>query len=690
MKGTGKTAMMKANVLKVMMIVSGALLVLALVGMSIAVSKPVHIQQETNLVNYTQKSQFDFTTYLKPSYLYGPVPTTPVAAAQYPQEVVGNIAFTYTFQPTAAKTSGTAWVEAVLENPGIWQKKLMLVTNTATNGNYTLNFALDVLQINQLFDSIENETGLLSSTHRVTINAYFQSGSVLSMQSLPITLQNNLVSIPNSLNLIQDAGSGLFAYTITPATPVTAPAPDVNYPSAVIDSISFTYTYVPTTPTASTSSVQIIMENQGTWQKKVSIVPQVSNTGNVSMNFSISPDQLQQQFDDIDKETGLTTSPRLVTVQALVNADKNTFTQNLPLTFKDGVLTVGGALQQQQSGGTGKFDYTINLKANSIYDSSTLKPTAPPVTTSPPSFDLSGKPVVVTPVTPAVLKPGQTAFINLIDSMTVNFGYQFTADKPVNNLKTTVDITAVVEAPQSWSKSFPLLSTSKSGNIAVNFPVDISSYSQLMSSIRTETGVSSDSYNLTITAAIHTTGTSTFGPIDETSSPIMKGTIKNNVLTWDKDLTTSKAGAIKQTVTVKNSDKIIGLSISTGQTLFVALSCIFVVLLIGFTILYFMHREPAPSDYDRKVRKINKTYGTRIAESNANSSAESETSVSMNSMGDLMKIADELGKPVVHQSAGAVWKVQSYYVIDGNTRYQYSIPNDKAEQDVRDEEEHKP
>jgi hypothetical protein len=274
--------------------------------------------------------------------------------------------------------------------------------------------------------------------------------------------------------------------------------------------------------------------------------------------------------------------------------------------------------------------------------------------------------------------------------MTVNFGYQFTADKPVNNLKTTVDITAVVEAPQSWSKSFPLLSTSKSGNIAVNFPVDISSYSQLMSSIRTETGVSSDSYNLTITAAIHTTGTSTFGPIDETSSPSMKGTIKNNVLTWDKDLTTSKAGAIKQTVTVKNSDKIIGLSISTGQTLFVALSCIFVVLLIGFTILYFMHREPAPSDYDRKIRKINKTYGARIAESNANSSAESETSVSMNSMGDLMKIADELGKPVVHQSAGAVWKVQSYYVIDGNTRYQYSIPNDKAEQDVRDEEEHKP
>jgi hypothetical protein len=195
-----------------------------------------------------------------------------------------------------------------------------------------------------------------------------------------------------------------------------------------------------------------------------------------------------------------------------------------------------------------------------------LKPPAPPITTtSPPSFDLNGKPVVTTPVTPAVLKPGQTAFINLIDSMTVNFGYQFTADKPVSNLKTNVDITAVVEAPQSWSKSIPLLSTSKSGNIAVNFPVDISNYSQLMSSIRTKAGFSLDFYNFTITAAIHTTGTSTIGNIDETYSPSMKGIIKNNMLTWDEDLTTSEAGTITRTVTINNPAKIMGLSVSTGR-----------------------------------------------------------------------------------------------------------------------------
>jgi hypothetical protein len=132
-----------------------------------------------------------------------------------------------------------------------------------------------------------------------------------------------------------------------------------------------------------------------------------------------------------------------------------------------------------------------------------------------------------------------------------------------------------------------------------------------------------------------------------------------------------------------------GLSVSTGRTLFVILSCFFAFLALGLAVFYFMHRGPAPSDYDRKVRKINKTYGARIAESNGDSAIEGEKPVSMNSMEDLIKIADELGKPVIHQSAGSVWKVQSYYVIDGNSRYQYSIPGDKAEQDGRDGEEPK-
>ena len=45
-----------------------------------------------------------------------------------------------------------------------------------------------------------------------------------------------------------------------------------------------------------------------------------------------------------------------------------------------------------------------------------------------------------------------------------------------------------------------------------------------------------------------------------------------------------------------------------------------------------------------------------------------------------MKIADELGKPVVHQSEGPSGDNHIYYVIDGNTRYQYVLTRDNSKQ----------
>jgi len=480
----------------------------------------------------------------------------------------------------------------------------------------------------------------------------------------------------NSLSLTQAAGSGQFDYKISPVLP-TPQVPDVSYPSTVIDSIDFTFTFVPTVPAASTSSVQALMENPGIWQKTINLVPSTATKGNVSLSFSLNPDQLNQQFDTIDKETGLTTSTRVVTVQATVIYGKDSFVQSLPLTLKDSVLEVGGNLQQQQSIGTGKFDYVINLKPNSIYDTTTLKPPTAAVPTTLPSFDLSGKPVVVTTSSPSTLQPGQTAFVNLIDKINVNFGYQFVADKPVNNLKTIVDIIATLEVPQSWSKNFILLHNEQSGNITVNFPIDVASYTQLVKSIITETGVNADSYNLTITANIHTTGDTAFGPINETFSPTMSGTIKNNVLVWDKELTTSKTGAISQTNNV--GTKSFGLSIPAAEIFFGILSFIFLLCLLGMIMLYSKNRGMGPSSFEREIEKIRKKYGTRIAESISNSEIEGEMPVSMNSMEDLIKISDELGKPIVHQSGGSLGDVESYYVIDGNTKYEYSFSKGEAD-----------
>jgi hypothetical protein len=114
--------MSKPNILKSLMVAGGVLLILSLIMAAVAMSKPVHLNQKTALVSYTQNGQFNYTVYLKPSDLYGPAPAAAATVSEFPQKVVGKIAFAYTFQPAAADVSGTARVEAALENPGIWQK----------------------------------------------------------------------------------------------------------------------------------------------------------------------------------------------------------------------------------------------------------------------------------------------------------------------------------------------------------------------------------------------------------------------------------------------------------------------------------------------------------------------------------------------------------------------------------------
>lgn len=64
--------------------------------------------------------------------------------------------------------------------------------------------------------------------------------------------------------------------------------------------------------------------------------------------------------------------------------------------------------------------------------------------------------------------------------------------------------------------------------------------------------------------------------------------------------------------------------------------------------------------FDRKFQQIQKSCGMRIAEAKGNQLVSNKNPVSMNSIEDLMKIADELGKPVVHQSEGPSGDIHIY------------------------------
>ena len=83
---------------------------------------------------------------------------------------------------------------------------------------------------------------------------------------------------------------------------------------------------------------------------------------------------------------------------------------------------------------------------------------------------------------------------------------------------------------------------------------------------------------------------------------------------------------------------------------------------------------------EKEISLARKKYGERIVEATSQTPVKDEKTISIGSMEDLIKIADELSKPVIHQAPSTPEEAHAYYVFDGATRYQYVLTADIKEQ----------
>jgi hypothetical protein len=660
-------------------LVAGLVLtLLAVASFLIAGSIPSTITRETDLLKYSQTGKFAYLINLKPSYLYGPIPQSPVPDPRYPLVAVGTIDFTYSFSPIV-KSQQSTYVEAVLENPGIWQKRVTILPEAISTGEFTRSFSLDPGRMNALFDGIEKETGIKATPRSLHVDVVIETANGLIVQSLPLSLDANLIKISSNLNQILPEGTGKFYYTLNrQMTSTSQPLPAAKYPAAVVNTLDFTFSYQPAISGMAAVSIDAVLANSDIWQKTVTLVAEKPISGNMPLKFSLSLDSLVEQFNEIDEVTRLTTSPRLVTLKASVVQGNNRFVQSLPFTIDDDILEIPGDLQSTQKAGSGTFDYVLNLKPNTLFSTSTLRP--PQLSLAPdeilsPSYDINTDPGLQPAVQPAtVLGPDQTAFTKLIDKMNVTMNYQFQSDQAVNSLNTDVNIRAVIEAPNVWSRTINLLDTNKSGNFSLAFPIDMTGYNALVQAINTETGVSPSSVSISIIAALHTTGVTSSGKIDSTFSPTLKGTIAGNVLQWNKELTTSRPGSIKISRTIANPSHYLGLSAGWARNLSLILAFGFIFLL-GFLLMLYIRIKPTQNAPSRtNALRIKKKYGERLVKALDQTPPEAEKVVILDSMEDLVKVADELAKPIIYQTPGPSQEPYVYFVFDGTNRYQY-FPN---------------
>ena len=90
----------------------------------------------------------------------------------------------------------------------------------------------------------------------------------------------------------------------------------------------------------------------------------------------------------------------------------------------------------------------------------------------------------------------------------------------------------------------------------------------------------------------------------------------------------------------------------------------------------------------KTVRQFQKKYGLHIVEAvnkiRVDLPEDSQNIINLSSMEDLIKIADELGKPVIHQVPGSAEDPHVYQVLDGVLRYQYLLLPKTDKPDIGD------
>ncbi|MEW6183956.1 MAG: DUF5305 family protein [Bacillota bacterium] len=303
------------------------------------------------------------------------------------------------------------------------------------------------------------------------------------------------------------------------------------------------------------------------------------------------------------------------------------YVYSLPLTIKKQVPTY--SYRQK-----GQITYQVHIKPNSVFPEK-------------------------------IMGPERTYFSKLVQSIDTYYSYEFSADQP-GKLSGTYSITATVEAPELWSKEFVLVpNTGFSGEgktLSFNseYPLKLDGYQEFLKKVGEETGVSAREPKLVIRTNIILKAVTDEGVINEALTPTMTIPLTTGEFIIEAKPSTKK-DALTETVTVPDPTN------KTKKNYTPALSAALGLLLILF--LSFT-RGKAAAELSLEER-ILKQYGDRLVKvSGAISPDGAVTMISFDSIESLIKMADELGKPVIYQSSGA-GAPPAYYVFEGATAYGY-------------------
>lgn len=287
-----------------------------------------------------------------------------------------------------------------------------------------------------------------------------------------------------------------------------------------------------------------------------------------------------------------------------------------------------------------------------------------------------------------ILEEGRLYITEFVDYLDTDLKYEFIGER-ADNIKANYSIVAKVqgfavesdEIKNIWEKDFLLIPdkiiNSFENKILINEKVklNLSDYNTFVKEIM-ETSKINCQTNLTLLMIVNLSGKTDKGNINDSISTSLIIPLDVAMFEITGNKVVDKPGAIEQTVQVQ---------LPVNMNLVMIFGIILAVLLIALIILIFLTQiAPDKNQLEKELNKIFKKHGDRLVA--LNSDIIIKEPIFVRTINDLVRVADEAGKPILYKYSDDYKEINEFYVTFNDEVFILLIkPSDNVEQVVETE-----
>ena len=277
---------------------------------------------------------------------------------------------------------------------------------------------------------------------------------------------------------------------------------------------------------------------------------------------------------------------------------------------------------------------------------------------------------------------GNVYFTELVDHIEASFIYNFECDK-LNSFKGEYEINAYLQGYENirsedgkasaayvlWQKEFPIKEktsfhhknqqASLKDDVQINFWEYKSIADEIIKSLKVNMPT-----KLSVVMNVDIKADTGEGLIDDKLTQMIEIPLDLNQFTISKKEITSEPKTVEKTIRLEMPPN--------GNKLTIYYSIIGVLVLSFILLLLFSTTAEDINPYVKEINNLFKKYGNRFVALLEDNSIQNLSIYKVNSVDDLVRLSDEIGKPIIYQYNKNPMDITEFYIIDNTIKYTFN------------------